>query len=132
MFYRIATVRTIVNEFEQTEDVLSAGSVPVAIRLIDTVNPEAPELSYEPATNQLSWMPTTNKGTYYLYKQNQRGNWERLSTIVPEDTSVSAAYTLPSPLIRQDEDGNRVYNRFKVKVENSSGLLNLVDKELTI
>jgi len=132
VFYRIAAVRTIVNEFEQAEDVLSQGSAPVAIRLIDPVNPVAPDLSYEPATNQLSWMPTTNKGTYYLYKQNQRGNWERLSTIVPEGTAVPAAYTLPAPLIQQDEEGNRVYNRFKVKVENPSGLLNLADKELTI
>ncbi len=132
VYYRIAAVRTIINEFEQPEDVSSPGSSPIAIRLIDTINPDAPDLSYDPATNQLSWAPTANKGTYYLYKQNQRGNWEKLSTIVPVDASVPAAYTLPMPLTLQDEDGNRVYNRFKVKVENSSGLLNLVDKELTI
>lgn len=132
VYYRLAAVRTIVNEFEQPENVLSAGSAPVAIRLIDPVNPEAPELSYEAANNTLSWIPTAYNGTYYLYKQNQRGNWEKLSTVVPVNTVLPAAYILPSPLIQQDEDGNRVYNRFKVKVENSSGLLNLVDKELTI
>lgn len=132
VYYRIAAVRTIINEFEQPEDVSSLGSAPVAIRLIDTINPDAPELNYDPAINALSWIPTTNKGVYYLYKQNQRGNWERLSTIVPVDATIPAAYTLTAPLTLQDEDGNRVYNRFKVKVENSSGLLNLVDKELII
>jgi hypothetical protein len=35
-------------------------------------------------------------------------------------------------LAKQDDDLNTIYHRFRVQVENSSGLLNLTQSELTI
>jgi hypothetical protein len=131
VYYRLAGVRSILNEKDEQEDVLSLGSEVVSVNLIDMFNPAAPDLTYDGSTNKLSWLPTTNKGIYYLFKQNNRGNWERITEPLTGGTSP-ITYTLPAPLVILDADGDRVYHRFKVKVENSSGLLNLVEKELTI
>jgi hypothetical protein len=132
IYYRLAGIRTIINEFDEFEDVFSAGSEVVKVRLIDTVNPDAPDVSYDAGANKLSWLPTTNKGVYYLYKQNVRGNWERIYTKEPPDADQEMEYVLPEPLVFEDDEGNRIYYRFKVQVQNSSGLLNLVDNEVTI
>lgn len=131
LYYRLAGIRKIMNENEEQEEVLSIGSEVITIKLIDTLNPEAPELTYLESSNKLTFIPSTNKATYYLYKQNSRGNWEKLETINPEPEANLIEYELPV-LAEVDEDGDPLYHRFKVKVENSSGLLNLQDKELTI
>ena len=102
------------------------------MKLIDTRNPEAPsELIYVSANQTLRWMPTTLGGTYHLYKQNFRGNWERIYSVTPADNS-EISYLLPAPLQFEDQDGNKIYHRFKVQVQSSSGLMNLTDQEITI
>jgi hypothetical protein len=35
-------------------------------------------------------------------------------------------------LLKQDDAGNTLYHRFRVTVENSSGLINLIQNELTV
>jgi hypothetical protein len=130
--YRLAFVRTISNEDNQPEDVVSLGSRTVTVRLIDTVNPGAPELAYTAATHTLSWAQTANKSTYYLYQQNSRGNWQQVYSVQPALPAQGMAYTLPAAPALTDAEGNRIYYRFKVRVQNSSGLFNLVEKELTI
>jgi hypothetical protein len=132
VYYRFAGIRTIINEFDEFEDVFSEGSEVVSVRLIDTINPNAPDISYDAIANKLSWLPTTNNGLYYLYKQNIKGNWERIYTVTPPDVNQEMEYVFPEPLVFEDDEGNRIYYRFKVQVQNSSGLLNLVDNEVTI
>jgi hypothetical protein len=44
-----------------------------------------------------------------------------------EDTTLGT-----DVLLKQDEDENTLYHRFRVTVESSSGLLNLTQKELTV
>lgn len=132
VYYTLVGIRTIVNEAGEDEDVISEPSATITVNLIDTVNPQAPELTYTESTNGLSWQPTANKGTYYLFQQNSKGNWARIYTVQPADSSEVMEYILPQPLVRQDEDGNRIYYRFKVQAQNASGLLNLTEKELTI
>ncbi|MDN5288990.1 MAG: hypothetical protein JWR38_5264 [Mucilaginibacter sp.] len=132
LYYRLAAVRIIINEFDLPEEVVSLGSETIPVRLIDTINPDAPALTYTQNVNQLTWQPTANKGTYYLYQQNARGNWGRIYSVAPPDSASGMSYTLPAPLVLQDESGNRLYYRFKVQVQNSSGLFNLADKEITI
>ncbi|MFC0514549.1 hypothetical protein ACFFGT_10065 [Mucilaginibacter angelicae] len=129
VYYRLAFVRQIRNELEQEEAVLSLGSDVTAVKLIDMFNPEAPELNYDPATHELQWQPTANKGTYFLYRQNSRGNWQVISQQAnPDNQAMSFPVTLPGP----DENGNVVYSRFKVRAQNASGLFSLSDKELTV
>jgi hypothetical protein len=132
IYYRLSFVRTISNENDQPEDVIGLGSEVVTVNLIDTNNPDAPQLSYDQTSNALSWSPTTNKGTYYLYQQNSKGNWQKIYSVTPTSSTNTMTYTLPAPLPATDTDGNPLYYRFKVTVQNSSGLLNLVDNELTI
>lgn len=131
VYYRFVGVRMIINESGQREEVLSAMSEVVDVKLIDTVNPVAPELTYDATRNTLSWQPTTGGGTYHLFKQNKSGNWERIYNVEPPATVQVMHYLLPTPLVHVDADGNPIYNRFKVQVQNSSGLFNLTDKEAT-
>jgi len=132
VYYRLSFVRTISNENDQPEDVIGLGSDIVTVNLIDTNNPDAPQLSYDQTSNTLSWLPTTNKGTYYLFQQNSKGNWQKIYSVTPTSSTNPMTYTLPAALPATDTDGNPLYYRFKVTVQNSSGLLNLVDNELTI
>ncbi|PWK72918.1 hypothetical protein LX99_04248 [Mucilaginibacter oryzae] len=129
IYYRLAFIRQIINEANQAEEILSLGSEVQEIRLIDSFNPETPELSYDESDGSLHWQPTANKGTYYLYQQNSRGNWQVISRIDNADNGdMSFPVILPGP----DAEGNPVYSRFKVKAQNASGLFSLTDKELTV
>lgn len=132
LFYRIAAVRTIINEFDELEEVLSQPSAIASVNLIDLQSPDAPDLTYDEATRTLSWLPTTYNGTYYLFKQNSRANWEMITQLAPPLTDEPMSYVLPDPLPLVDEDGDRIYHRFKVQVENASGRLNILDNELTV
>lgn len=131
LYYRFAGVRTILNENGLPEEVLSMGSQVTSVKLVDSTNPDAPDLNYDSVTRKLSWMPTTTQGTYHLFKQNKRGNWERIYSVRPE-TAGPVEYALTDPLVLQDQDGNRIYHRFKVQAQNASGLFNLTEKEFTI
>ncbi len=132
MYYRLAFIRIISNENNEDEQVLSHGSDVIEVKLIDSANPEAPELNYDGSTNSLHWEPTVYKGTYYLYKQNSWGSWEKIAETTQFADQGEMAYNLPEPLPAVDEDGDPLYHRFKVRVENASGLFNLVEEELTV
>ena len=132
VYYRLAGIRTIINEKEEEEEVLSLGTDVIAINLPDYLNPEAPELAYHETQNKLTWTATANKANYYVYKQNKRGNWEKVYTVDASNSSAPMEYVLPAPLLPVDEDGDKLYYRFKVQVQNTSGLLNLTEKEITV
>jgi hypothetical protein len=129
IYYRLAFIRTIRNERDEQEAIIGQGSATETVTLIDTINPEAPQLVYE--AEQLSWLPTVNKGTYTLYQQNSWGNWQQLASIGPPESGAEMSYT-PDPTPDTTPGPDRIYYRYKVKVENSSGLFNLEDNELTI
>lgn len=132
VYYRLLGIRTMSNESDLDEDVYSYPSEVTSVRLIDTKNPVAPSIDYNGLLNKLSWEPTTYNGTYYLYKQNTKGNWEKIYTVLPPDSSELMEYILPAPLVLVDGDGNNIYYRFKVEVENSGGLFNVVDNIKTV
>jgi hypothetical protein len=132
LYYRLAWVRTISNEQALPEEVISLGSETIAVRLVDMFNPAAPVLAYDAPTNKLSWGATANKGTYYLYQQNAKGNWQKIYTVQQSSANQALEYTLPGPLSLNDSQGNRIYYRFKVAVQNNSGLLNLTDNIITV
>lgn len=64
------------------------------------------------------------------------GNWQKIYEVKSNDPviSVDLADTdlQDGSIIKQDEDENTIYKRFRVQVENSSGLLNLMNDELTV
>ena len=146
IFYRLTANRKILNEDGGEEMVPSIPSDVALASIVDNINPEAPELSYDsdPPTSSpvelqnvvLSWSKSVHNGTYYLYKMNDRGNWNKIFEITTNDNSVEvdlANTSLGSNVLsKEDEDGNTIYHRFKVDVVNASGLLNLSEKALVI
>lgn len=147
LFYRVVALREIVNENDQTEYIPSKPSNVVLTNIVDNVNPEPPNLSYtsDPPTTStpitlnnvaLSWEPTCYNGTYYLYVMTSSGNWQKIYEVKSNAPVISVDLIdtdlQDGSIVKQDEDENTIYKRFKVQVENSSGLLNLVDDELTI
>ncbi|MDN5288969.1 MAG: hypothetical protein JWR38_5243 [Mucilaginibacter sp.] len=64
-----------------------------SVFLTDTFNPGALDLTYHEDMNLRSWPPTANKGSYYLFRQNEQ---ERIYTAIPSDTG-EMTYTLPVP-----------------------------------
>lgn len=131
LHYKFYAIRTIINEYGENEDIFSSGSTTINVKLIDTTNPTAPDIFYNQQDNLIWWPQTISNGNYYLYQQNTRGNWQRIFSS-PSAGNQPIEYELPENLSFEDEEGNRIYYRFKVQVENSSGLFNLEEKELTI
>jgi hypothetical protein len=114
--------------------------------VIDTINPEAPKITFtsnglsgSPATLTgvtLSWPTTVYNGTYYLEKMTGAGNWVTIYRI-KTNTAITvnlAATDLGTDILPKEspEEGRPVYNRFRVRVENSSGLFSLTDKILVV
>jgi hypothetical protein len=115
--------------------------------VVDAINPEPPLITITPVPTTpsfpatlhnvtLSWPSTCYNGTYYLYKMTRTGNWQKIyqtksyapvTTVNLVDTDLQIA-----DLLKQDEDNNTIYHRFRVQVENASGLLNITQNEKTI
>lgn len=144
VYYRLASLRGIVNEQDLEELVPSLLSKTVIVTVIDTVNPASPTLSYTNSTPigspvqqlpnvVLSWNQTAARGTYHLYQMTSKGNWQKLDSIVADPSTPNAAITASvGTLTKRDADNNEVYNRFKVVAQNSSGLLSLDENVLVI
>jgi hypothetical protein len=143
LYYRLAWVREVHYEdaasLAHTASVVSEPTATLLANLVDVVNPPAPVpavtiVSTDAPTGdkliELSWAKTTHNGTYYVCQLSPSGNWFRLAALKTNSTQPS--FALPAPLPTADEDGDPIYYRFKVDVENSSGLLNLLDAPVTV
>lgn len=152
--YRLVAVR----EVKDVRDVLGAAEaelvdIPshpsdvVKAKLIDVINPPAPDLEFmisgttddEFSNVLISWQTTCYNGRYSLQKMNDSGNWVEIYNTSQKTGSVSypplvngvpdfVAHTATTLLPRKDEEDQLIYHRFRVQVENSSGLLNLQEK----
>lgn len=150
LFYRIVAFREIVNEQGNVEFVPSQPSNLALTNIVDNFNPEAPlvVVSSDPPIGTpselpnvlLSWPKTVHNGTYYVYKMNNTGTWLKIYAIDPSVHLNAGSMSVPlsatslglSSLFKEDDDLNPIYHRFRVDVENSSGLLNLKKKEVTV
>ncbi|MBK9452395.1 MAG: hypothetical protein IPN95_23825 [Bacteroidetes bacterium] len=150
LYYRIVALREIKNERGNTEYVPSEPSNLAMTNIIDNLNPQPPQLviTYDsPVGSPLelpnvvfTWNKTAHNGTYYLYTLNAQGNWIKIFSVDPSihlnapsmTTPLSGTTLATSSLFKQNTDFETIYHRFRVDVENSAGLLNLVKKELTI
>jgi hypothetical protein len=144
LYYRIAAVRNIEIPGEPIEEVLSNPSQVMEIKLYDGVNPNSPAVTFSCDGNldsgkildnvELSFGRTTYKGKYYLYELNSSGNWQLftgnsiINPIINDENSQALNFNLGDVTIK-DEDGNYLYKRYKISVENCSGLLSLSDLE---
>ncbi|MFN8395582.1 MAG: hypothetical protein U0176_13160 [Bacteroidia bacterium] len=152
LYYRVVALREVQNEQGDPEWIPSQPSNLVLSSMIDTVNPPAPSITHSvantlsnPARLQdvtLTWNMTAWNAKYYLYKMNSKGNWNKIYEIQsndpmdliypPQGFFGNPNYHETAWLVKEDDDGNPLYHRFKVVAENASGLLTLRDEELTI
>ncbi|NVK64986.1 MAG: hypothetical protein HWE22_10385 [Flavobacteriales bacterium] len=150
LFYRIVALREISNEQGSLEMIPSKSSNVALINVVDNLNPVAPDLSFhhdppsgsplEITNVNISFLQSTYNAIYRLYKQNTQGNWKMIHEIDPNvhnndvlvnvdlfDTTLGSS-TLP----KRDATGEPIYHRFRVDVENSSGLVNLKRNEFSL
>jgi hypothetical protein len=153
LFYRIIAKRKILNEQGEVEFVPSKPSDLVLTNVVDGKNPLSPELTFEVGNQTaqelenvvLKWPRTCYNGTYRLQRMNQFGNWVQIYEVKSNELEmqyppliegttdpdfVNFEETVLLPLFDSDED--RVYYRYRVQVENSSGLFNLSEKDLVV
>lgn len=154
LVYRLVALR----EVKDVRDVLGTGEAEIVVipshpsdivkaTLIDVINPPAPDLEFvidgvtdDEYTNVLiSWQTTCYNGSYSLQKMNDSGNWVELYHTNQKTGTVSypplvngipdfVTHTATALFARKDEDDQFIYHRFRVQVENSSGLFNLQEK----
>ena len=137
LYYRLVAMRTVTNEKNDDEEIPSEPSKRIIASVVDVNNPEAPELSYTGDSGlniienvQLKWGKTAHNAIYRVFKLTTAGNWSLLHEI-KRNNDEQLTYDVGN-LDKVDDDGDTIYHRFKVDVENSSGLLNLETRELTI
>jgi len=151
IYYKITALREVkyqdVNAIDITELVPSKPSKTLLSNIVDIYNPAPPQISWdgvelplpsdstivkEISALKLSWSKTTYKGSYTLMQLNRAGNWQTIFEITSND-EANLHYTLPDPLPKYDTDDEiELYHRFKVTVQNPSGLQNIEEKVITI
>lgn len=147
IFYRVVALREIVNERNTVELIPSQPSTLARASIIDVQNPVAPPLvfSSDPPTMSipvqlpnavLSWPRATYNATYRLYKQGASGNWTMIyqAKTNADPVSVPLASTAlgTGVLLKQNSDGAAIYHRFKLEIENTSGLFSLNEDVLSV
>ena len=152
IFYRIVAKRWIENEAGMNETVHSHASELIMTSILDVYYPIAPELTVQIGNTNtdvngnivslenvsFSWPATTHNATYSLFKMNSRGQWQLLwsqksneSQSFPPDSDF-VNYPATAMLDKLDDNGNVIYHRFKITVENASGLFNKEDSEVVL
>ncbi|MDJ0835792.1 MAG: hypothetical protein QNK37_04700 [Acidobacteriota bacterium] len=146
IYYRFVGLRRVRDDRDKVIWVPSQPSKLLLTTVVDSINPEPPGLSYhaDPISGSpavidnvvLQWAPTAYNGTYFLEKMTSIGTWQKIADVRSNDPLISvnlAATELGSgTLAKETDDGDVRYHRFRVKVENASGLFNLTYLELTI
>ena len=147
LFYRVVALREISNEQNQLELIPSKPSNLALTNIVDNINPDAPNIGFtsDPPTSTtpielpnvfLQWNKTTHNGFYHVYVMNASGNWTKIHTLASNNDIISLDLADTdlgtNTIIKQDDDGNTLYHRFRVDAENSSGLLSLGIQDVVI
>lgn len=147
LHYRIVALRKFINENGEEELAPSFPSDVREVVLVDDLVPPPPDLAFsfgEPLPGPpvelpgvaLTWGRTAWNPRYHVFKMNPHGNWVKVHTLATNAATVTldlAATGLgTNVLAKQNAAGRTIYHRFKVVVENSSGLLSNVEKALVI
>lgn len=132
-------VFTIVTDFAPSEP-----SKLMITMITENVLPASPTLSYTAtAINPaiwgnvvLEWDKQAYKGKYYLYKMNEKGNWEQIALVLSNDAVIAISLIDTDwgsdQLTIQDSEGNPVYHHFKVITENTAGMSSTDEIILTL
>lgn len=129
-----------------TELVPSHPSKLVISTVVESANPESPELHYsydEDISDTtllqnviLKWSKTVHNGKYHLYKMTSTGNWQKIHSLSNNGDEVQVwlgdTSLIEDSLHITDEVGQPKYHHFKVMAENSVGMFSMEEKILTI
>lgn len=147
LFYRLAVLRKIINEQDEQEFISSKPSQLLLANIVDDTHPHPPTLTYtsfgfNPLTRAslpnvtLVWNRTTHNGVYYLQKQDGRGFWQEIYKINSDEDTIRVPLSNTALgtglLYKEDINGNELFHRFRVRVQNSSGLFNQWERESVI
>ncbi|MCL2329339.1 MAG: hypothetical protein FWC39_12610 [Bacteroidetes bacterium] len=142
LYYKVIALRKIRYANNAGEEIIdyvpSLASKTVLTLVIDTESPVAPELTFSPkeptegkrSNCKLLWDNVIHNATYHIYKMNDAGNWNLLHSLTTSDEHIE--YMLEEDLYTIDDDETPIYHRFKVEVENSSGLWSTNDNTIII
>ncbi len=143
LYYRLVALKEVNYVDLNNQPVIDfVPSIPTRIFLsnaVDAQNPAPPEIAATVTSNandqlsglKLTWNKTAYNGTYYLFRMSSGGNWNKIFE-VKSNIPTDLEYHFSDPLPKKDDEDLTVYYRFKVTVENTSGLLNLVENILTL
>ncbi len=152
LYYRVVAMRQVTLEDGITQEYIpSEPSKLVQTAIVDPNNPTAPPVISENGITTatklnnvvLKWNQACYNGTYSLQKMNDSGNWVEVYKIKSNDDTMQypplvggssdfVNYPETSSLDREDANGTSIYHRFRIQVENSSGLFNLSDAPSTL
>lgn len=140
LYYRLRGVREIsfidAHKQPQTIDVYSTPTDVFMSNVLDMERPKSPEISIDKkilSSNPdqidsltLSWEKVCVNGTYRLFYLNAINNWEELQSIQTnvEGDLVCDVTNLTGPLDKLNDDDLLLHHKFRVSVENTSGLMN--------
>jgi len=132
-YYRCAGVRVIRNEYGEQEEVLTRYTEIITVGLPERRNRSGISLRYDEEAAELRWTSNGDQYTYYLYRLNRVGNWERVGEYSKVTTDGPVVYPMDaSRYPKYDSDGDALYYRFKLREANSLGELSLQDSEITV
>ena len=147
IYYCVVALRAIINERGVTELIPSLPSILARASVIDVKNPVAPALvfSSDPPTMSspvqltnvmLSWKQAAYNATYYLYKQDVSGTWNRIYTEKTNAKQISVPLSSTAlgtgVLAKQDADRKPICHRFMLEVESASGTFSLNQDVLSV
>ena len=142
LFYRLAWIRKVTwedaNHVGQSALAISEPTRTYLANVIDVVNPIAPTPALSllsTASNgdkllRVTWPKVVHNATYCLSRLGGSGSWMRVGTL--KSNAATLTFDLADALPPANEDGDPIYYRFKIEVENSSGLLNVSSEPVTV
>jgi hypothetical protein len=80
--------------------------------------------------------PQGRNRTYFLYKRTKGGQWMKIAVQQGNPIlfyqALAASDLQSGSLAKEDEDGNRLYQQFRVVAMNSAGLLSVQESVLSV
>jgi len=135
IYYKLRAIRTLDyidhTNSNKTQKVYSEPTKTLLTNVIDMQRPMAPELTLVNSTQNtieftsisLQWKKVCYYGNYKLLYLNSANVWETMLAIKTND-ELDLIYTSTIPLPLFNEDDEKIYHKFKVVAESTSGLIN--------
>ena len=142
LYYKLVGIKQInyvdVSNSPKSISVFSEPTKTLLANIIDAQNPETPHLAVDSKTEvdsvieqiKFSWDKTCFNGKYQLFIL-RNDVWQKIFKVESNDP-IALNFTYPCNLNVENTLGEKIYYKFKVDVENTSGLINKESEILAI